>query len=208
MELSKRALDFLQHSERDLYQLTEQDIRDAFSANDAPLFEPLITFQLQYGGFIFYAGLEPIKFSLLQGEGGYPKRTNTSIIEFKESDTDSPKYHFVCAMTNYQMQFTLDEQGIYYEDYQPKASSFDKVIEELAIWKEIELKNGYEIVFREYKVKTQNLDKELNLKIISEASDQFTLWFQNELIYMKQCQGLTTLIVSEKYSEKNNLKLL
>lgn len=208
MELSKRASDFLQQSEREIPELSEQDIRDAFSVNDAPIFEPLIAFQLQYGGYIFYAGLEPIKFSLLQGEGGYPKRTNTSIVEFEETNTISPKYHFVCAMTNYQMQFSLDEKGIYYEDYQPKASSFNKVIEELAIWKEIDLKNDYEIVLREHKVKTQNLDKELNLKIISEASDQFTRWFQNELIYMKQCQGLTTLIVSNKYSEKNSLKLL
>ena len=208
MELSKRALDFLQQSEREIPELTEQDIRDAFSANDVPVFEPLMAFQLQYGGYIFYAGLEPIKFNLLQGVGGYPKITNTSIIEFEETNAISPKYHFVCAMTNYQMQFTLDEQGIYYEDYQPKASSFDKVIEELALWNEIKLKSGYDIVFREQKIKTRNLDKELNLKIISEASDQFTRWFQNELIYMKQCQGLTTLIVSEKYSEKNNLKLL
>ena len=208
MELSKRALDFLHHSEREIPELTERDIRDAFSANNAPVFEPLIAFQLQYGGYIFYAGLEPIKFILLQGVGGYPKITNTSIIEFEETNTISPKYHFVCAMTNYQMQFTLDEEGIYYEDYQPKASSFDKVIEELALWNEIKLKTGYEIIFRERQILTQNLDKELNLALIPEASDQFTLWFQNESIYMKQCQGLTTLIASEKYSEKDKLKLL
>jgi hypothetical protein len=106
------------------------------------------------------------------------------------------------------MQFTLDEQGIYYEDYQPKSSSFDKVIEGLALWKEVELKTGYDIVFRAHQVLTQNLDKELNLNIVPEASDQFTLWFQNEFIYMKQYQGLTTLIVSEEYPEKNNLKFL
>ena len=208
MALSKRALDFLHQSVREIPELTEQDIRDAFSANNAPVFDPLIAFQLQYDGYIFYAGLEPIKFNLLQGVGGYPKITNTSIIEFEETNTISPKYHFVCAMTNYQMQFTLDEQGIYYEDYHPKASSFVKVVEDLALWKEMELKTGYDIIFRERQVLTQNLDKVLNLTLIPEASDQFTLWFQNEFIYMKQCQGLTTLIVSEKYPEKKNLKLL
>ena len=208
MELSKRALDFLQQSEREMSKLTEQDILDAFSANDAPIFKPLIDFQLKYGGYIFYAGLAPIKFSLLQGQGGFPNQTKTSIIQFEETDTISPKYQFVCAMTNYQMQFTLDEQGIYYEDYQPKSSSFDKVIEGLALWKEVELKTGYDIVFRAHQVLTQNLDKELNLNIVPEASDQFTLWFQNEFIYMKQYQGLTTLIVSEEYPEKNNLKFL
>jgi hypothetical protein len=84
MELSKRALDFLQQSERELSKLTEQDILDAFSANDAPIFKPLIDFQLKYGGYIFYAGLAPIKFSLLQGQGGFPNQTKTSIIQFEE----------------------------------------------------------------------------------------------------------------------------
>jgi hypothetical protein len=187
---------------------TEQDIRDAFKANNAPVFEPLINFQLTYGGYIFYAGLEPIRFSLLHGEGGYPVPTATSIIEFEQSATGSPEYYFSCAATDYQIQCFLDEHGTYYEDYKPKASNFDKLVEHLALWKEISLKNGYEEIYRDSKLSTKNIDKLLDVKIIHDASDQYTQWFSNDYIYLSQCAGLTTLIVSEYYPEKTRITFL
>src|SRR4051812_38827535 len=137
MLLSKRAQDFLQKSKRDALPSTDQDIQNTFIANNAPIFKSLIHFQLKFGGYIFNAGLEPIKFGLLKGEGGYPKSSGTSIIEFEESGLTMPKYYFDCAMTNCQMQFFLDEHGVYYEDYEAKASTFDKVVEHLALWDEM-----------------------------------------------------------------------
>lgn len=208
MTLSKRALDFLQKSRRELLISTEEDIRNAFLANHAPIFEPLIEFQLNFGGYIFYAGLAPIKFSLLKGDGGYPRMTNTSMIEFEESNLPMPRYYFDCATTNYQMQFFLDERGIYYEDYEAKASNFEKVVEHLALWKEMQEKGSFEEIYRERKLKPNNVDKLLELKLLPEASDQYTLWFANEYIYMKQWQGLSTLIVSNDYQEKDKLILL
>ncbi len=44
-----------------------------------------------------------------------------------------------------------------------------------------------------------------HLKLVEEASDQFTLWFRNESIYMQQWQGLTTMIVSQDYHRKDQL---
>jgi hypothetical protein len=205
MALSKRASNFLQKSKRETSLLTEADIRQTFIANGAPIFEPLIGFQKAFGGYIFYAGLAPIKFSLLKGVGGYPRSSNTAIVEFEESEFASPKYFFDCATTDYQMWFHLDEQGIYYEDYEAKASCFDKVAEHLALWDEIRLRKDFELIFRDRQLQSNNIDKELKLDLLPEASDQFTLWFSNEHIYMQQWQGLTTLIVSKKYSEKNNL---
>lgn len=198
----------MQKSKRETSILTEADIRQIFIANEAPVFEPLIDFQCKFGGFISYAGLVPIKFSLLKGEGGYPKSSNTAIIEFEASESEPPKYFFDCATTDYQMQFFLDEQGIYYEDYEAKASSFDKAIEHFALWDEIGLREDHELVFRNRHLQTNNIEEELKLDIIPEASDQYTLWFNNEFIYMKQWQGLTTLVVSKHYSEKEKLLTL
>lgn len=208
MELSKRAFDFLQRSERHPYQLTEADIRQVFIANDAPVFEPLIDFQQRYGGYVFYAGLAPIKFGLLKGQGGYPQSSNTAIIEFERSEFEVPVYFFDCATTNYQMQFFLDEQGIYYEDFEATASSFDKTVEHLALWDEMNLQKDYELVFRNRRLPINNIEKELELDLIVEASDQYTLWFGNEFIYMKQHQGLTTLVSSKRYPHKDKLLAL
>jgi hypothetical protein len=182
--------------------------QNAFIANNAPIFESLIHFQLRFGGYIFNAGLEPIKFSLLKGEGGYPKSRGTSIIEFEESGLTTPKYYFDCAMTNYQMQFFLDENGVYYEDYEAKASTFAKVVEHLALWDEIRSKANYEVLYRDKRLSTDSVDKLSNLTLLPEASDQYTLWSRNEFMYMQQCQGLTTLIVSENYPEKDQLRSL
>jgi hypothetical protein len=208
MRLSKRASDFLQKYEKEDSQLTDADIRDIFNYNNAPIYEPLIEFQKMFGGYIFYAGLAPIKFSLIKGGGGYPKSSKTAIVEFEESATSTSKYFFDCATTLYQMQFFLDENGIYYEDYEAKASSFEIKVEHLALWEEIRNRKDFELLFRDRILKTNNVDKELNLDIISEAYDQYTLWFSNEHIYMRQWQGQTTLFVSNSYSDKPNLLAL
>jgi hypothetical protein len=208
MTLSKRASDFLHKSKRETLLLTEQQIRQTFIDNGAPIFEPLIEFQQAFGGYIFYAVLAPIKFSLIKGAGGYPVYSNTAVVEFEESEFSSPKYFFDCATTNYQMQFFLDEQGVYYEDYEPIASSFSKSVEHLALWDEMREQNNFELVFRDRSLKIENIEKELNLNFISEASDQYTLWFQNEEIYVKQWKGLTTLVASKTYSRKEKLLAL
>lgn len=208
MTLSKRASNFLQKSKREGSQLTESEIRQTFNDNNAPIFEPLIDFQQRFGGFIFYAGLAPIKFSLIKGEGGYPKSSKTAIVEFEEPESASPKYFFDCATTLYQMQFFLDEQGVYYEDYEAKASSFAKTVEHLALWDEMRNRKDFELVFRDRLLKTSEIDKELKLDLVSEASDQYTLWFSNEFIYMQQWQGQTTLIVSNSYPDKSKLLAL
>jgi hypothetical protein len=208
MTFSKRASDFLNKSKRETYLLTESDIRKVFVANDAPIFDPLIDFQLRFGGYIFSAGLEPIKFSLLKGEGGYPEANYTAIIDFQKSNLESPNFFFDCASTNYQMQFFLDENGVYYEDYEAKASSFNKTVEHLALWNEIRLRDGYEVICRNRRIHKNNIETELKLELLPEASDNYTSWFCNEHVYLEQCQGLSTLIVSKNYSEKRRFLTL
>jgi len=208
MSVSKRALEFLKYSKREGPTLTSKKIVEIFEANSAPVFESLIEFQTKYGGYIFYAGLAPINFSLLKGLGGYPESNYSALVEFEENYSSGPKYYFDCATTDYQMQFFLDEQGLYYEDYEVQASCFDKIVEHLAIWDEIQRMSKFEILFKDKKIDISNIDSVLKLEIIPEASDQYTLWFRNEHIYMQQKQGLTTIVVSNIYPDKLKLLML
>lgn len=200
-ELSIRAKNFLANQERFPSTVIREEIIESFIANNAPIFEPLIEFQQKYSGYEFMAGLEPIHFGLLQGDRGYPARTGTAIVEFSESDTGTAKYQFVCATSLYQMDFTLDEHGRYYEDYEIVASSFDKTIEHLAIWDELKKKEGFKIFLRNGKLDIQELDRKLGLTIIPEASDEYTLWFNGDFTYLSQWNGRTTIITTEIFDK-------
>lgn len=195
-ELSVRAKAFLSKQERLSTTTNRDDIIESFKINNAPVFEPLIDFQQKYSGYEFMAGLEPIYFTLLRGDGGYP-RTNTAEIIFYEPEDDFPNYQFVCASSNYQMSFTLDEHGRYYEDGEIVASNFGKTIEELALWNEFKSKEGFEVFIRDKKLNIPSLDEKLGLKIIAEASDEFTQWFKNDLTYLRIRDRLTTIITSD-----------
>ncbi len=196
-QLSIRANNFLINQERFSSTVNREEIIESFIANNAPVFEPLIEFQQKYSGYKFLAGLAPIHFGLLQGDGGYPVRSGTAIIDFSLSETDLAKYQFVCATTSYQMEFTLDEYGRYYEDYEIIASTFDKAIEHLSIWDELKKIEGIEILIQDQQVDINNLDRKLGLTIIPEASDEYTQWYNNDLTYMTQWKGRTTIFASE-----------
>lgn len=187
--------------------MDEAVIRKIFAESNAPVFEPLIQFQLAYGGYSFYAGLAPIRFSLLHGAGGYPASNYTAFIDFEENDAGIPKYYFNCASTNYQMQFFLDEQGQYYEDYEVKASSFGKTIEHLALWAEMQNKD-FELILHNRQLRMKHVEDALHLTLIPEASDEYTQWYQNEFMYMKQWNGYTTIVASKRFAEKDRLAWL
>jgi hypothetical protein len=147
------------------------------------------------------AGLEPIHFGILQNDGGYPFRTGTALIDFSLSGIGTSKYLFVCATSQYQMEFTLDEYGRYYEDYEIIASSFEKMIEHLSIWDEVKKIADFKILLRNEQLDIQELDKKLGLSIIADASDEYTLWFKNDSTYLTQCNGRTTIITSENFDK-------
>lgn len=199
-ELSIRAKNFLQKHERFLTTTNRDAIIELFKINNAPVFEPLIEFQQKYSGYEFMAGLEPVYFTLLHGDGGDP-RTSTAGIDFYKSGLDSCKYLFVCAQTEYQMNFTLDENGRYYEDGEIIASDFGKTIEHLALWDEFKKKENFKIFTRDQRLNIQKLNEKLGLSIVPEASDEYTCWFKNDLTYMYEQNSLTTIITTEKFED-------
>ncbi len=202
-ELSHRAKRFLENQQRYPSTVNRKEIIESFLDNEAPIFEPLIKFQEKYSGYKFLAGVVPIHFGLLQGDGGYPARTGTAIVEFRSSETRGANYQFVCATSEFPMDFTLDENGCYYEDNTIVASCFEKTIEHLAIWNELSEKSEFKTVLQNQKVDIHDLDKRLGLTIIPEASDAYTLWFTNDITYLTQCGGRTTIISSGNFENIN-----
>jgi hypothetical protein len=204
MALSNRAIRFLEGSEREITNVSEDVIRRIFDENNVPVFKSLIDFQLNYSGYIFYAGHVPVRFTLLHGAGGYPESNYTAEIEFEINEDGAPRYYFACAGTDYQMQFLLDEDGLYYEDYIVVASSFEKFMEHAALWKEMRDRD-FERVFERRQLDEQKLIRALSLDLIAEASDEYTQWYQNEFIYMTHWNGHTTLVASKDYPERGRL---
>jgi hypothetical protein len=88
-----------------------------------------------------YAALEPICFGLLHPhvhKQWFTSKQTSHQLDLHKPDAEVPVYHFGCAMTGYQEYFTLDEQGAYYESWKKHASSFDGVVEDLAVFAEIQ----------------------------------------------------------------------
>ncbi len=205
MALSNRAILFLEKSEREITAVSESVLRRIFDENNVPVFEPLIRFQVDYGGYIFYAGMAPVRFTLLHGAGGYPESNFTAEIEFEDNYDGNPRYYFVCTSTEYPMPFFLDEEGKFYENYQVKASCFEKNIEHLAIWEEMDARK-YELIFRHRQLDVQKLTGSLSLELIPEASDEYTQWYRNEFVYVGQWNGFTTLTASTDCPDKGKFK--
>lgn len=142
MHLTTRATAYLQ----------QQEWRPAARPSSATLFEvfdreglvpsaAVQAFQRDYAGLVVYAGLEPICFGLLHPHTSRPwfgpPRT-TYELEVFPPEPGQPAYHFTCAATGYQEYFTLDEEGHYFEGWKMKATCFDGVIEDLAVFAELQ----------------------------------------------------------------------
>lgn len=141
MPLSTRATDYLRQQEwRPDVRHTPEVLAAAFDQAGLVLSEPLRTFQRTYAGLVVYAALEPICFGLLHPhvhKRWFAPAQTTYQLDPHEPDAEVTVYHFGCAMTGYQEYFTLDEEGGYYEGWKKHASSFDGVVEDLAVFAEI-----------------------------------------------------------------------
>lgn len=192
-KLSSRAQRFLNSLNREAKNLSEAQINETFLNAGLQNYDALLNFELNYSGYIFYAGLEPIKFKLIEG-GGYPFNSKMAIIDFEESETDDHKFDFYIAETNYQMRFTIDEDGRYYEEFDLMHSSFEKFLESHAIWDFCKNNKNYELVFRNKPSTEENVETMFNLNLLESASDDYTKWFHNEELFLQRHNDNLTLI--------------
>ena len=143
-------------------------------------------------GLVVYAALEPICFGLLHPH--VHKRwfapTQTSYqLDLYEPDAETPTHHFGCAMTGYQEYFTLDEQGCYYEGWKKHASSFDGVIEDLAVFAEINAAGYTQRYIRElaHEYLTSNmLRTELGVSNYPLFPEDVIFWAGNDTLLVRR----------------------
>lgn len=112
----------------------KQQIQSLLEQNKVGYSEAIIEFQVKYGGLIFYSGLEPVCWGIhhLSPRGEF-KYMNKEIIVFKDEDC-YPDLSVLCADTLLQITWSIDSEGVIFEDFEILASGFDKVVEDFALW--------------------------------------------------------------------------
>jgi hypothetical protein len=174
MELSQKAISWLRSQERVPAITDRQRIIGAIQRADAPVFEPVLQFQKNYGGLVLYAGDEPLAFGILHLTTRTYWQPETVGARF-EHDI----WYFECCNTCYQMEFSIDQNGCYLEDGDPIASSFDKFIEWMAMGREL-ISVGWRIAY-DSRFKSNELAESLiqhhGLCPIPEASDKYSEWW-------------------------------
>lgn len=137
-----------------------------------------------------YAGLEPICFGILHGEltRGDFQREYHKLLPWLP-DEDCPHWHYTCADTLYQENFTLDEEGGYYEGYQLHALSFDGVIENLAVFADLR-RQGYQQVYECYGENLQLPDEvlcqQLHLHPYPDYPADVIFWGKNDQLVVQR----------------------
>ncbi|MBO3272025.1 hypothetical protein [Hymenobacter defluvii] len=167
----------------------------------------LQAFQRDYAGLVLYAGLTPIYFSLVHAKVHHrwlrPPVTRYEP-DYWEPDADTPVRHFRCAATDYQADFTLDENGGYYEGFQRQASSFDGIVEDCAVWAEV-WAAGYRqqwvhmLEEVEHMLPTAMLCEVLQVAAYPAFPEDLIFWGRNETWLIRQSPDSITLFAREPF---------
>ena len=121
-----------------------------------------------------YAGREPLAFGILHPTTRTLWQPETIGAYFEEG-----VWYFECCNTLYQMEFCIDQNGYYLEDYDPIASSFDKYIEWMAMSDEL-YSTGWRAIdnwFTTSPELAESFIREHSLRRIPEASDEYSGWW-------------------------------
>lgn len=216
MKLTERATNFLKKQEYRSDAVKSLDvIESAFLKIGIQPTQELIDFQLDYGGLTIYAGLEPICFEILQGEKvrgvfGHPDKMIKELI-FHPAEDNIHIEHFTCADTVYQEYFTIDFEGKYYEGWELKANKFENLIEDLAIYGEINqlgYKNSISEYFGNTKIDFEKVKSELNLADYPQFPQDIIKWGQNKELTLRISNDRINLYAKNEitYEQKDYLK--
>lgn len=195
-ELSTRAKEFLKTKERETRDQNRSEIAEVFLYNGIEAFEPLIDFEMNYSGYIFYVGLTPIEFKLLWG-AGYPFNSKTATLEFDPSEESDHRFDFVCARSDCPIAATLDEKGKYYEYLELQHESFDKAVEGWAIWEAAEKQKLKPTHFETELFTRFDPSKELGLMLNTDASDSVCQWYEGQQGFLRSTKDHLTILEKE-----------
>lgn len=176
--MTERAIQLMNNLERKVVLKDKTQLSDVFKKHNITDFESILDFQIDFGGLIFKAGLEPVCWGVHhltpRGEFNYGQE----IIEFSHPD-EYPEFSLLCADTLCQIRWTIDKTGAIFEDFEILTSSFEKMIEDYALWDEL-IKDKKEVFKRD--IYGKNLDRVLsnleNVIPIEEVQEPGIKWFK------------------------------
>lgn len=209
MTLTDRATKFLNKQEfRSDAVKSLEVIIGAFIKIGVQPTQELIDFQLNFGGLTIYAGLEPICFGILHEEiarGNFGKyRKEVSKLIYHPPEYDLLIGHLACADTLYQECFTIDFEGNYYEGWELKASKFEVIVEDLAIFGEIDrlgYKNSYHEYFENLSIDFEQIKRDLNFANYPEFPQDIIKWGKNAELIIRMSNDKISLYSKSEIGE-------
>ena len=181
--LSERAKKYLATLEREPAIIDEEKITAALEEAKIPIFEPIVKFQMEYGGYVEWYGFNDFHWGIL-----HHKPEPDSFLEPNEIDfyVEDGEYYITCANCHRSDTWTLDSKGALYWCGFFKASSFEKKLERDAFATELDLLgkvNRIRFDAPEEDV-VRILVPRLQNKIIAEASDEYQALYLEDNLYV------------------------
>lgn len=173
MELSDRARAMLARSTRFPCPTSRDDIVHLIEQEQLPIFDTIVDFQQRFGGIEYRVGRNKDGFLL-----GILPTWHDGINGFEEQG----RYFFECAQhSSAQLRFFMDQDGVFYVDDFPLASTIETYIESDAIGDEMIRQGGWRSKdLGEVARNDRRIDARISLPVIPEASDAYLIWWGDE----------------------------
>lgn len=177
--LSQLGFDYLKRHKRQ-FKMARADVVDVLQRSGVPLFEPVIDFQLRFGGCRI---AEDFVFGLF-----YPDSDGQKPVSPQTEEWDG-ETRFVCSVRNsVQMWLHINEHGTYFEDRVPHAESVENLIAHYA-WVDRTLTRENWTHISQDRLTTKRYEgflDESQLAVVPEASDAYRQVLRNDrMLYIK-----------------------
>ncbi|MCR9254393.1 MAG: hypothetical protein NXI20_28525 [bacterium] len=186
---SQRAEAFLkkQPLRRDDAIRNQAEIEEIFSKNNLQISQPLLDFQTKHGGLTIKLGMNPLCFGIIHLHTTSEGRIFQPFYHKPEEPDEIPL--FQCADTTLQVEFSMDLQGRFYEDFELVSNSFEGFVEDQAMFNTIGKIEGIREVYhrrlQDVEIDISAIKKQLNLDPLPDYPDDLIKWFSNGTMYVR-----------------------
>jgi hypothetical protein len=181
--VSERAKQYLATLEREPAIIDEEQVIAAMERAKLPVFEPVVQFQIDYGGYIEWYGFNDFHWGILHHKPEPESFLTANEIAF---DSEDGEYFITCADCHLSDHWTLDSKGSLYWCGYFKASSFDLKIERDAFVASLGMlgKRSRLQFDAEAKEVIEILTPRLHENLIAEASDNYQALYLKDNLYV------------------------
>lgn len=205
MPLSARAEKYLHRQQRVASITDPKEISGLLRRFSFPIYEPVLRFQAHYGGLTLYSGLEPLQYGIVH----LTSRTRWQPGTFGGSNSQGV-WRFECCNTLCQYAFEIDQNGTYFEDGAPIATSFDIFIEGAAVgdelwslgWRPVEVPALAEPQLTQRPNFLDQMVERFDLSVVTEATDEHSGWWLSDSIALWK-RGSRWTILEKRKSPSN-----